>query len=371
MNSRVLALVCIAALCIILTLGLWPFHSRKNEVTWLSGRNGLRLGRHGTIISSAPLESTGPLDDREASLEIWLQPKRIWDSGTFLAFFNPGNLFQFSLYQSQTDLELRTATVDKQRHSKAAETRIDDIFRGNPRPLFMTITAGAQGACVYLDGTLTKTIPGFPLSGRDFTGRLVLGDSPGQSDSWSGLLLGMAIYRRQLTASQVLHNYATWKREGRPEVAEDERNSALYLFDERTGNVIRDKGPGVDLDIPEQYQVMNKIVLEPFWTEFEMSRSYWMAVLKNIVGFIPFGICFYAYLSALSVRRAVLLTVALGTAVSVTIEILQAFLPTRDSGTTDIITNTFGAWMGVASYRSLHPTIVQFFPWLPVPSTRK
>jgi VanZ family protein len=177
-------------------------------------------------------------------------------------------------------------------------------------------------------------------------------------------LLGLAIYHRQLTATQVFHNYAAWKQTGRPGIAEDERNIALYLFDEHTGDVARDKArSGVDLYIPERYQVMDKFFIEPFWTEFSMSRSYWRAVLKNIGGFIPFGFCFYAYLAAvLPVKRAALVTVALGAAVSITIEILQAFLPTRDSGATDIITNTLGSWVGVASYRLLTRIVARLFP---------
>ena len=180
---------------------------------------------------------------------------------------------------------------------------------------------------------------------------------------------GFAIYGKQLAAAQVYRNYATWKQTGRPEPIEDVNNVALYLFDERSGRVVRDKGrSGVDLYIPETYQVLDKIVLEPFWIEFSMTRSYWGAVLKNIVGFIPVGFCFYPYLSSfLSRKRAVFFTIALGTAVSLTIEILQAFLPTRESGTTDLITNTLGTCIGVESYRLLTPILARLFPLLPLP----
>jgi glycopeptide antibiotics resistance protein len=123
----------------------------------------------------------------------------------------------------------------------------------------------------------------------------------------------------------------------------------------------------VDLYIPEKYEVRSKVVLEPFWIEFSMTRSYWRAVLKNIVGFIPFGIAFGAYFSvARPVPGATLVTIALGLSVSLTIEILQAFLPNRDSGTSDLITNTLGTWIGAASYRALMSSVTQVFPGLRV-----
>ena len=361
-----LAFICIVVLFTILTLGLWPFHAPRNGVTWLGNREGLRFGAYSGVISSRPFRAANSQSKSEASLEIWLQPRRIWDSGTLLAFYSPANLCQFSMRQVQTDLILRTSAEDERHHLGTRTLRIENVFK--PRPAFITITAGGQGAAIYIDGALIAATPQFSLSARDFNGLLVLGDSPGQPDSWEGQLFGFAIVGRQLEAKRVFDNYATWKQTGRPELSADERYIALYLFDEHDGRVVRDKAQsGVDLYIPQRYQVADKIMLEPFWAEFSMTRSYWGAALKNIVGFIPFGICFSAYLSAaLSKKRALLLTVALGALTSLTIEVLQGFLPTRDSGTTDVITNTLGTWIGIVFYRWLTPALVQFVPWLPL-----
>jgi glycopeptide antibiotics resistance protein len=351
MKRNLLALSCIAVLCTILILGLWPFHSPINGVTWLANHNGLRFSDYGTVISSGLFQTTDS-QSQEGSLEIWLQPKRIWDSGTFLAFYRPPNLFQFSLRQTQTDLVIRTAAPNEQSHGRTASLSVTNCFTRKPLPVLITITAGANGTSIYIDGVLASNAPTFPVSTADFTGQLVLGDSPGQTDSWSGEIRGVAIYGRQLTAAQVFYHYANWERDGQPGIAKGERTIALYQFQEHTGVTVRDQArSGVDLYIPARYQVMNKIVLEPFWTEFEMTRSYWDAVVKNIVGFVPLGFCFCAYLGTLLPRKpTVLATVFLGAAVSFTIELLQGFLPTRASGTTDLITNTIGTWVGVLSY---------------------
>ena len=222
------------ATCI--TRGLWPFHTRKNEVTWLGGNNGLRFGRNGTVISSGAFPMTRAEGGVSGSVEVWLQPRRIWDSSTFLAFYTPGNPSHFSLRQSEADLELRAGTPS----TNPARLYVENAFRKSG-PVFLTITSGIHGMSVYTDGVLAKTAPQFRLSTKDFSGRLVLGDSPGQPDNWSGQLLGLAIYRRELTATQVLRHYETWTRGEQPEISEEERNIALYLFGERAGNVVHNQ----------------------------------------------------------------------------------------------------------------------------------
>ena len=360
MKTLLWDVICVAVLCVILTLGLWPFHSPENEVAWLVNRNGLQLGRYGTVISSGAFQMTSAESEASVSVEVWLQPFRIWDSSTILSFYTPGSPSRLSLRQSLTDLEL----------TNTAHLYVDNVFR-RPGPVFLTIASGIHGTAVYTNGVLARIAPQFRPFPKEFAGRLVLGDSPAQPDSWSGDMLGLAIYGRELTAAQVLRHYETWTHAERPVLSEEDRNIALYLFNERAGNVIRSQtGSGVSLYIPENYTVLDKIFLEPFWKEFSMSRSYWDSVVKNIIGFIPFGFCFYACLSARKVRRAALATVILGTLVSLTIEILQAYLPTRDSGTTDLLTNTIGTYIGVISYTVVSPVLAARFPRLPFVASR-
>lgn len=352
-KTRLWDVICVAVLVVVLTLGLWPFHSPKNDVTWLENRNGLRFGRFSTVISSAVFQVTSDENEACGSVEVWLQPSRIWDDGTFLAFYTPGNPHQFLLRQFNGGLELRAETRDDSYPAKMARLYVQDTFRKS-EGVFLTITSRTQGTAVYIDGVLAKMAPQFRLSRKELTGRLLLGDSPGQSDSWSGQVRGVAVYHRELRATQVLRHYETWTQRERPEIFEDEGNIALYLFGERTGNVVHDHAAsGVNLFIPEKYLVWDQIFLEPFWKELSMSWSYWGAAVKNIIGFVPFGLCFCAGLLAHKVRRAALATVILGTLVSLTIEVLQAYLPTRDSGMTDVFTNTLGTCLGVIFWRGI------------------
>jgi hypothetical protein len=349
MHEKTWRVICIGVLLTILSLGLKPFHSPKNAVAWMANGAGLRFGPWGTVWGSNSVKPTN-LHDAGASLEVWVQPAKMWDSGTFLTLYRREDLRQFSLRQFQTDLAIQIEP-DNQHRSGTRRAQVADVFRRST-PVFITLSSNVQGALVYIDGALAQEAPGLRLSIEDLAGRVIVGDSPRQSRSWKGQFLGLAFYEQTLTAHQVLNHYKTWTNLGRPELMTDDRGIALYLFDEHKGKVVHSQIGSGDLSIPETYTVLDKICLAPLWREFEMTRDYWSAVIKNLVGFVPLGFCFYAYWSvARPLRKPALATVALGVTVSFTIEFLQCYLPTRESGTTDLITNTAGTALGILLHR--------------------
>jgi len=351
-STKPLGIVCWMVLGGMLVAGLWPFHSPKNQVKWLEGGNGLGFGRHGTILSSGKFKAANAPEAAPCSIEIWLEPHSTDGSGTLLAFYAPGNPRQFSLHQSISDLELRISKREGKFQTRRTRFYVGDIFRAG-KPLFITITANEGHATVYISGARVEVASKFPLSGKDFDGELVVANWPTGDNSWSGLLRGLAFYDQELSPAQVVHHYETWTEKGKPDVLENERPVALYLFHERAGRIIHNQVPsGTELYIPERYQIVDQFFLEPFWEEFDPTWSYWRDVLINIAGFVPFGFLFCAYFSlAGRVKRPALITILLGFAVSLTIECLQSLLPTRDSGTTDLITNTLGTCYGVWLYR--------------------
>ena len=340
--------ICACVLAGILVAGLWPFHAPRNNVSWVSDGNGLRFGKHGSIVSASPLQTHAKPGVNGCSLEIWLQAK--WVEGMILAFYWPEHrVVPFSIRQFQEGLVFENNSPG---NSKEPAIYVADVFHG-PKPAFVTITSSEAGFAVYVDGTLVRRDPNFSVLNRDLTGQLVIGGSPSTPYNWSGTVKGLAIYDRELPAAEVSQSFLDWTNSGHPDSAKSEGPVARFLFDEGKGNVVHNEvDPATNLLIPERFFVLHEKFLERPWNEFRAKWSYLKDIAVNVVGFMPLGFFFYAYFSqVLKFERAASVTIALGFAVSLTIEVLQAFLPTRDSGMTDLITNTLGTALGVLAFK--------------------
>jgi hypothetical protein len=151
-----------------LIAGLWPFHSPKNEVTWLDNSDGLHFGKHGAILGS---EAESPRDSKEAkdcSIEIWLQPDHVDRGGTVLGFYSPEkSIVTFSLHQSLEDLLLRR-TVAYSRRLVKNKWYIEHVF-GKNKQILVTITSNSRSTAVYVNGDLARTSSHFGLSSADWS----------------------------------------------------------------------------------------------------------------------------------------------------------------------------------------------------------
>jgi hypothetical protein len=346
-----LRLACLAVLCGILVAGLWPFHAPRNNVQWLSEENGLQIGKYGSIVSTGEFSSRGQEANDSCSLEIWLAPKRTRASGSILAFYRPeSHSSPFALRQSLADLTIESAYNGQPQTGGKAKVYIDDLFT-RPRLVLLTITSNPAGTSVYADAALVKTFPKFRFSTQDLTGRIILGNSPFSTHEWSGELKGLAIYSRSMAPLEVTAHYKQWTSGDDANLSGDA--VALYRFDERNGDVVHDSAQAAtNLTIPSRFFILDEQFLQRPWKEFRNDGHYWKDVAVNIAGFVPLGLVFFACFSlAGRMKHPAAWTILLGFTVSLTIEIGQAFLPSRNSGMTDLITNTLGTAIGVFLFR--------------------
>ena len=156
-----------------------------------------------------------------------------------------------------------------------------------------------------------------------------------------------------MTANEAPQHFAGWTKGALPELGKSEGNRCTLSFNEGTGNAVHNQiDSATDLTIPERFFVLHAQFLERPWDEFRPDWNYLKDVGINVGGFIPLGFFFCVYFSVLrKMEYPVAAAIAFGFAVSLTIEVSQAFLPTRDSGMTDLITNTLGTAIGAMAVR--------------------
>jgi hypothetical protein len=347
-EKKILATLCGIAVLAMLFATLWPFNPfPPNRVSWLADANGVRFGGPGVVLSKAPLLAASTEDGNSCSLELLLRPASADVSTTILTFSGPDNPQQFAVRQWLHSLLVTRDTPTGQNSLKRTKFDVPHVFRPEKLAL-VTVTSGPGGTVVYVNGRHTQTFSRFAILPKDLSGQIVMGTSSVDYQPWPGEISGLAIYSRELSAPEVTQHYAKWL-DGSPNVIADPDGAvARYNFAERSGSEIRNSLPsGPSLEIPSYFQIPHKVMLKPVWKEFEATKAYFIDVVVNIVGFMPLGFVFGAYfLLAHSRGKAILYATLAGGSLSFLIELLQAYIPQRFSGTTDIITNTLGTLLG-------------------------
>jgi hypothetical protein len=326
----------------------WPFHAPRNTVSWVGSGPGLAFGRYGVVLGCKPLIVPGDREVASASVELWLQPDPTEDRGSILAIYSAKNPRQFSIEQFHGGLAVRSAAAGDPIRMGGAPSYTPDVFTPG-KAVFITITSSERGTAVYVDGSLRKISPAFRITNRMLSGTFVAGTAASTDYRWHGQLRALAIYSYALNPVLVRENKASWMSTGFPAVRDHDGLLALYRFRERTGRVIHNEVPGgSDLYIPETYVVPVENFLSP------PSLDNPEDIVANIVGFIPFGFFLCGYLSSFHRTRTQMTlapTAVICGCLSLLIETLQTFLPTRDSSLTDVVTNFLGGTIGAFLYR--------------------
>jgi len=363
-NFKFLRFVCVAFWIGLLVLGLWPFNFfPRNRVEWLGNGNGIHFDWHGQIYSTdswkiAESQSGAPAND-SFSIEIWLKPDTAYSWGTILSFYDPVWPETLRINQSLTDMVLRGSFQDQNHGSGFKPVWMSEIFK-NGQARFVTITSGLQGTAVYLEGVREHLTPYSPVD-HNFSGRLLVGHSGSENSAWAGTVFVLAIYDRVLTPDEVREHYAAWSRNRVEELAKAEGIVALYPFDERAGDLVRNHAGSMhDLVIPRGFDILHRRFLAD---PSKLQRSDISDAAINILGFIPFGVLvslYFLQVMRLSAPQAIVWAIVVGGMTSFVIEFLQAYLPTRDSSYLDLINNILGTALG-AIVAGLIPRLAQHF----------
>jgi hypothetical protein len=350
-EKKLLAILCGIASAAILFATLWPFNPfPPNRVSWLRDANGIDFRGRGVALSNRELRADAGVPGDSCTLELLLRPASNSLSTTILDFYRGPQ--EFAVRQWTDSLLVTRDVITAGNKLKRVKLDVGGIFPLGKLTL-LTMAFGPGGTVVYVDGRHHGTFPKFAMPRNDLSGQIVLGGSAVDNQPWPGEIRGLAVYEKELTPAEVARHYTDWVDPRATEAPDLDGAVARYAFTERSGNEIRNAvSSGPNLDIPSYFQIPHKPILKAAWKEFEATRFYVIDLLMNIAGFVPLGFIFGAYfLLGRSRGQAILYATLVGGALSFMIEVLQAYIPQRYSGTTDIITNTLGTFLGATLAR--------------------
>lgn len=325
---------------------LWPFNPiPRNGVTWLEETAGIKFEGAGLVTSNESIRLPETNGKESYTLELLLRPASTRSVYTILAFDTPDPPKQLLVRQWKDSLLVTHDSSIESDRTQTIKFDVDHVFQTG-RLVYVAISAGPYGTNVFIDGQFAKSFPRFSISKGDLSGKIILGTSPVTYQPWSGELRGLSIYSKELTPADAFRHYKEWMDpHGHPDF---QYAIARYAFAEGEGREVRNEVvSGPNLEIPWTFAIPHKGMLRSTAKEFKANWMYATDVLMNVAGFVPLGLIGCAYSSWVRRRwKAILFTTVACGILSLTIEVLQYYIPRRGSGMTDVVTNTFGAAIG-------------------------
>ena len=362
----------VAVTLIMLWAGLDPKGYRfRNETEWVEGHAGVRFGRFGRV-ETAPflsLERAAALIRDGYAMEVELDPAPDPHGGfRVLASFHSG-VAATQLIVAMWRSQLIVMNGDDYNNKRRLPRITADTAKFPTGPLLLTINSTTDGTSLYLNGKpvatsakLHLTLPSEPEPGC-----LVLGNSASASQPWLGVISFFSLLPRPLTASEV---ESRWRRQGAPSDSAAE-TLLHYRFEERGGTTIRNHGSLVaPLTIPPRLHALGRRFLQGSLATSTPSHSLTLDTVLNFIGFMPFGAAIAIVLQSCrrSPCRIISVTLLVGFALSLTIELTQAWMPSRDSSLRDLLLNTAGAPLGAWLWLLVRQWLGRFLSRPPVTS---
>lgn len=357
-SSPILLAVTIIVLLGTLFFGLRPKgFDFSNHVQWLKDRPGIHFEKYGLAYArlDKKLFEKGFSKASGFSIEIAIQPERFDTTGfKFILSIHDGN-DQNQLLIGQWGSSLIVMNGDDYAHRKKT-TRISVKIAPEPlKEIFLSITTGPKGTNLYVDGELAQFNPGLALQFPQGTQpKLTLGNSVYGKHSWQGGVFGLGLYGYKLAPATIESHCIYWSDKKNFMSLKGDRPSLLYFLNKKNGEKAIDHANGkYPLRIPSQMHLLKKTILEHPLPESGLTKYFIKDAAINLIGFIPLGFFLSAVVFQFSrgQKQAIMLSVLLCFGLSLTIEILQTWMPSRSSQSLDVILNTLGAILGALVYK--------------------
>lgn len=324
----------------------------ENPATFLSEKKAIAFKKNSIayVNDLKAFRESGASDALTVELAVLSDDDGVPGFGTLLMLHDGADRRQFFMGQWKSYLIVMNGD-DYDHTEKCPRLSVKGAFL-NSRIRFITVTADKNGTRIYIDGLLAAANKAWqlkiPRMGEPLC--MVVGNSVTAKGSWIGEIFGLALYNRILLPEQVKRHFKRWQLENQFPIETGEPPLAYYTFDAIQNNCVVDlSGNGQVLYIPPKPVVLKKNILSPPWRKFKPNLSLLLDGVFNFLGFIPLGFVMSGLLKKIlkwNVRMAVLTILVVCFAVSLGIEIIQAWMPTRSSSLLDLILNTLGSGVG-------------------------
>jgi len=342
-----------AVLFITLMAGLKPKGYRfRNDVTWLQHKSGIHIGPIGEAYSRDSLQWINQKTcDSGFTIEISIEAERYQGRGLaeILGFWDGASPEPLMMAQWRNHLIVRVrASYGKKGYR---EFGADSILKSGKEQLIQIVSDHAK-VSIYDNGALVDGPIHCPMMSQNgLRGKLILGNSATAGEPWSGELLEIAFYQRALSSKEIAFRFSQWVLTGSAALPPATDAVHFFQFKEAGGWVAHNcVANGFDLQIPRLFHIVKKRVLVGPWDDFTWSYSYFSDVGINLFGFMPLGFCMALFLFKVGElrnwKKTLFLTVFICFCISLSIELIQVYIPTRDSQLSDLICNTLGGGAG-------------------------
>jgi hypothetical protein len=326
-------------------IGLWPFNFWQLNRVSQDSVNGLYLTVPATVYTSNPVKKL--LGLREFTILLNLSSDFYGSNGyaRILSYSLDDEWANFMVGQWEDGLVFKLTASGK---PKPIHFETEGVLKKGEKGCLAIIFNGEK-LLLYHNGEIKNEKKTGPLSLSNWDGSypLVIGSEATGKFPWKGNIYSIQIFDRALLPGEIerLASSRSTQMDGDIPLID-------YSFD-AGGSVIKDNGKGqpANLVIPKRFKPYKRAFLEMPFHLREMFGNI-KDILINLFGFIPLGFLLSACLlqKGLSFRSSLLLSIVIGFCLSLIIELLQAFLPTRNSSMTDLIANTMGTAVGFFVY---------------------
>ncbi len=325
---------------ILLSACLWPLNFfQSNQVTW-EPDGGLRFTPPATAYTLVPPLKLTALHQWTIFMDVKIFPPL--KQARILSYSLGDREYNLNVEQLFDDLVVRIRTGKDQ---KSREMHVAGLFGGSNEERFqLAIVYNGEEASLYLDGKkkASHRIGAITDSSWDASFPLVLGSRADGKLPWKGIFYHLAVFDRVVSLDELKEP---------PTLFANSSTVLRYSFDEFNGTTINDQGavPPAAITMPGNFIPYKRTILQSprdYWPD--AGRPYLRDIIANIIIYLPIGYLLSVWMARNNQQLgAMAIPLIAGFGISLTIELLQAFLPTRNSSSVDLAMNTLGTYLGM------------------------